>query len=86
MRKVYYKLTDNSYDVFNTNNNSLSLQEALPFGVEYRKPCSCQLSQSQIDAWWNYVDALLLEHPNQNFKSVWRIEENKNIFGYENLP
>ena len=40
MRKVYYKLTDNSYDVFNTNNNSLSLQEALPFGVEYRKPCS----------------------------------------------
>ena len=38
MRKVYYKLTDNSYDVFNTNNNSLSLQETLPFGVEYRKP------------------------------------------------
>jgi hypothetical protein len=85
MRTVYFKLTDNSYDVFNTNNNSLLLQEALPFGIEYRTFCSCQLPQEQIDEWWLYVDSLLQEHPNQNFKSVWRIEENGNIFGYENL-
>ena len=85
MRTVYYKLTDNTYEVFNTNDNSLLLQEALPFGIEYRKFCSCQLTQEQIDAWWNYVDTLLQEHPNPNFKSVWRIEENGTIFGYENL-
>ena len=85
MRTVYFKLIDNSYDVFDTNNNSLSLQEALPFGIEYRKSCSCQLTQEQINAWWNYVDILLQEHPNQNFKSVWRIKENENVFGYENL-
>ena len=85
MRTVYFKLIDNSYDVFDTNNNSLSLQEALPFGIEYRKSCSCQLTQEQIDEWWLYVDILLQEHPNQNFKSVWRIKENENVFGYENL-
>lgn len=85
MRTVYYKLTDNTYEVFNTNNTSFPLQEALPFGIEYRKFCSCQLSQEQIDAWWNYVDILLQEHPNPIFKSVWRIEENGTIFGYENL-
>jgi hypothetical protein len=85
MRKVYYKLTDNSYDVFDTNSNSLLLQESLPFGIEYRKSCSCQLTQEQINNWWNYVDILLQEHPNSNFKSIWRIEENETIFGYENL-
>ncbi len=85
MRTVYFKLTDNSYDVFDTSNNSLLMQEALPFGIEYRAFCSCQLSEQQINDWWDYVDALLQEHPNPNFKSVWRIEENGNIFGYGNL-
>jgi hypothetical protein len=85
MRIVYYKLTDNSYDVFTTNSNSLLLQEALPFGIEYRKPCSCQLSSTDIDNWWNYVDILLQEHPNSNFKSIWKIEEDGNVFGYKNL-
>jgi hypothetical protein len=85
MRTIYFKLTDGSISMFTTNNVSIVLKQALPFGIEYRKQCSCQLSSNEINNWWNYVDELLLENPTFNFKSVWQIVENNIIYGIENL-
>lgn len=86
MRTVYFKLTDGTFEIFESNNLTFTfiLQQAYPFGIAYRHPCSCELSQEQIDNWWNYVDELLIEHPTPNYYSVWKIIENEVIYGYEN--
>jgi hypothetical protein len=84
MRTIYFKTIDNTFEIFESNNTSIILQEALPFGIEYRHICSCELSQEQINAWWDYVDELLLEHPTPDYYSVWKIIENGVIYGYEN--
>jgi hypothetical protein len=84
MRTVYFKTTEDTFEVFESSNGSIALQEALPFGIPYRHVCSCELSPEQIDAWWNYVDELLVEHPTPNYYSVWKIVEGGIIYGYEN--
>jgi len=50
MRIVYFKTTEDTFEVFESNNVSITLQEDLPFGILYRHVCSCELSQEQIDA------------------------------------
>jgi hypothetical protein len=84
MRIVYFKTTEDTFEVFESNNVSIALQEALPFGIPYRHICSCELPQEQIDAWWDYVDELLVEYPISNYYSVWKIIEGGIIYGYEN--
>jgi hypothetical protein len=84
MRTVYFKTTEDTFEIFESNNTSITLQEALPFGITYRQICSCQLTQEQISAWWDYVDELLIEHPTSDYYSVWKIIEGDIIYGYEN--
>ncbi len=71
MRTVYFKTTDNTFEIFESNNTSIILQEALPFGIEYRHICSCELTQEQIDAWLNeYSDVFGIQQPESVQPSV----------------
>jgi hypothetical protein len=84
MRIVYFRTTENTLINFTSSNTSVELSDSLPFGVGYREVCSCELSESQINSWWNYVDSLLQENPTNNFESVWRIVEGGSIHGIFN--
>lgn len=84
MRTVYFKTTENTLVSFTSNNTSIELTDSLPFGVGYREVCSCELPESQINDWWDYVDNLLQENSINNFESVWRIVENGSLYGIFN--
>lgn len=84
MRQVIYKTTNNEKVTFNTNLTTFVLDQEDPYGIEYRKPCSSNLSENEINEWWNYVDQLLIENPVNNFHSVWKIVEGGIIYGYIN--
>lgn len=84
MRQVVFKTTDNQRVTFNSNKTTLNLNQEQPYGVNYRKPCSSTLTETELNNWWNYVDQLLIERPTPNFHSVWRIIDNNVIYGFEN--
>jgi len=84
MRTIYFKTTENTLVNFNSNNSSITLSDNLPFGVEYREECSCELPQEEINSWWDYVDILKTENSIDNFSSVWRIVEGENSYGISN--
>lgn len=84
MRQITFILTNKEKINFNTSLTSFVLNQEQPFGIEYRKKCSSTLSETQINEWWNYVDSLLIERPTTNFHSVWKIEDNGVLYGYEN--
>ena len=84
MRTIYFKTTENSLVSFESSDTSLTLSDNLPYGIGYRDLCSCELSESQINAWWDYVDILRAENPIENFETVWRIVENENLYGFSN--
>ena len=84
MRQITFKTTDEQKINFNTNLTSFDLNQEQPYGIEYRKPCSSTLTETESNNWWNYVDQLLIERPTSNFHSVWRINDNNIIYGFEN--
>lgn len=84
MRTIYFKTTENTLINFDSNDSSITLSDNLPFGVGYREECSCTLSSSEIDGWWDYVDILKAENPITNFHSVWKIVESGNSYGLFN--
>jgi hypothetical protein len=84
MRTVYFKTTEDTLVNFTSNNTSIPLSDNLPFGVGYREECSCELPQTDINSWWDYVDILKVENPIDNFNSVWRITEGENLYGFSN--
>lgn len=84
MREVFFKLDDGSFVSFQTNSNQYRLVQEDPFGIAYRTQCSSTLSESEINAWWDYVDLLLEENPTDNFYSVWKIVESGLTYGYGN--
>jgi hypothetical protein len=84
MRQIFFKTTDNQIIEFETNLTQYELDQEDPYGVDYRVECSSTLSVTEINEWWDYVDQLLLEHPTENFKSVWRIINNGTLYGLEN--
>jgi hypothetical protein len=84
MRQVTFKTNNNQIITFNSNNTTLELNQEQPYGIGYRLPCTSTLSETEINEWWDYVDQLLIENPEPNFYSVWRIIENGSLYGYEN--
>jgi hypothetical protein len=84
MRQIFLKTTDNQIIEFETILTQYELDQEDPYGVDYRVECSSTLSVTEINEWWDYVDQLLLEHPTENFKSVWRIINNGTLYGLEN--
>jgi hypothetical protein len=84
MRQVTFKTNDNQITTFESDNTSLLLNEEQPYGIEYRTDCSSTLNEVDLNEWWDYVDLLLIENPEPNFHSVWRIIENGSLYGYEN--
>jgi hypothetical protein len=84
MRQIVFKTDNNQRITFDSNNTTFELNQEQPYGVEYRKPCSSTLSESQLNDWWNYVDQLLIERPTPDFHSIWKILDNGQIYGYEN--
>lgn len=84
MRTIYFKTTEDSLVNFDSSTTSIILSNNLPFGVEYKEECSCELTPSEISSWWGYVDTLRTENPITNFHSVWKIIENGNTYGYTN--
>lgn len=84
MRQIFFKTTDNQIIEFETNLTQYELDKEDPYGVDYRVECSSTLSVSEINEWWDYVDQLRLDHPIENFKSVWRIINNGTLYGLEN--
>jgi hypothetical protein len=84
MRQIFLKTTDNQIIEFETILTQYELDQEDPYGVDYRVECSSTLSITEINEWWDYVDQLLLEHPTENFKSVWRIINNGTLYGLEN--
>jgi len=84
MRRVTFKKENSEHVEFVTELTSFVLDQEHPFGVHYRSKCSSTLSEIEIEEFWSYVDQLLIENPVPGFDSVWKIEDNGNIYGYEN--
>lgn len=84
MRQIFFKTTDEQIIDFNSNLNTVTLDQEQPYGVTYRGLCSSTLTEQQLNSWWDYVDQLLLERPTSNFHSVWKIIENNITYGFIN--
>lgn len=84
MRRIFFKTADNQMIDFQTNSTSFQLDQEDPYGVQYRERCSSNLNENDLNEWWAYVDLLLLEHPVENFMSVWRIIDDGTLYGIEN--
>jgi hypothetical protein len=84
MRQIFFRTGDDQLVDFQTNLISFELNHEDPYGVKYRQGCSSNLNENDLDEWWNYVDQLLLEHPVENFNSVWRIIDDGTLYGIEN--
>mgnify|MGYP003624549375 CR=1 FL=1 len=87
MRTIHFKKIDGTYEIFNSSNESLILNQEQPFGVDYKGSSTTTLSESELNMWWGYVDSLIIESSINNFQSVWKIVDSNNItYGYTNDP